>query len=68
MARALSDGTTVRSWTFTLDLIVQSGQLASEATSLEAFHASAERHFWIHFAIDRITGRLLDVQWETVKQ
>ena len=68
LARALADGTTVRSWTFTLDLVVQSGQLASEATSLEAFHASAERHFWIHFAIDRITGRILDVQWEPVKQ
>ncbi|KAB2641274.1 MAG: hypothetical protein DVB25_02390 [Verrucomicrobia bacterium] len=68
LARALSDGTTVRSWTFTLDLVVQSGQLPPAASSLDAFNAAAERHFWIHFAIDRITGRLLDVQWETVKQ
>jgi hypothetical protein len=68
VARALSDGTTVRSWNFTLDLVAQSGQFAATATSLKEFQASAERHFWVHFAVDRITGRLLDVQWEVVKQ
>jgi hypothetical protein len=66
IARALADGTTVRSWNFTLDLVVQSGTLPPAATELEAFQPAAERRYWIHFAIDRITGRLLDVQWERV--
>jgi hypothetical protein len=66
IARALADGTTVRSWNFTLDLVVQSGGLPPAATELDAFQPAAERRYWIHFAIDRITGRLLDVQWERV--
>jgi len=68
LARALADGTTVRTWNFTLDLVAQTGQLASPATRLDEFHVAAERHYWIHFAVDRVSGRLLDVQWEQVKQ
>ena len=67
VARALSDGTTVRAWNFTLDLVVQCGQLVPTAKSLKEFQSSAERRYWIHFAVDRITGRLLDAQWEPVK-
>jgi hypothetical protein len=66
--RALADGTTVRSWNFTLDLVVQSGQLTPNATDLKQFQSFAERRYWIHFAVDRITGRLLEAQWEPVKQ
>lgn len=66
--RALSDGTTVRTWNFMLDLVVQSGQLTPAAASLRQFQSSAERRYWIHFAVDRITGKLLEVQWEPVKQ
>jgi len=68
VTRALSDGTTVRAWNFTLDLVVQSGQLPPAAKNLQQFQSSAERRYWIHFAVDRITGRLLDVQWEPVKK
>lgn len=64
--RALSDGTTVRAWNFLLDLVVQSGQLTSGASSLQQFQANAERRFWIHFAIDRPTGKVIAVQWEPV--
>lgn len=68
IARALADATTVRSWNFTLDLIVQSGGLPPAATTLEEFQPGAERRYWVHFALDRITGKLLDVQWERVTQ
>jgi hypothetical protein len=64
ITRALSDGTTVRPWTFMLDLVVQSGRLARTATSLENFSPLAERRYWVHFSIDRISGELIDVQWE----
>jgi hypothetical protein len=67
VTRALADGTTCRAWNFTLDLLVQSGQLTPTATDLKQFQSSAERRYWIHFAIDRITGKLLEVQWEPVK-
>ena len=66
--RALSSGTTVRSWTFMLDLVVQSGSLRKSASSLEDFNLQAEQRYWIHFSLDRFTGKLLDVQWERVNQ
>lgn len=68
ITRALSDGTTVRSWCFTLDLVVQSGMLPPSASDLDGFHAVAERRYWVHFAVDRLRGQLLDVQWELVNQ
>jgi hypothetical protein len=64
--RALSDGTTVRAWNFMLDLVVQSGQLTSGAGSLQQFQATTEKRFWIHFAIDRPSGKVIAVQWEPV--
>jgi hypothetical protein len=64
--RALSSGTTVRSWTFMLDLVVQSGSLRKSASSLEDFNLQAEQRYWIHFSLDRFTGKLLDLQWEKV--
>lgn len=68
LTRALADGTTVRSWCFTLDLVVQSGSLPPGAASLENFQAAAERRYWIHFAVDRIRAELLDVQRELVNR
>jgi hypothetical protein len=67
VTRALSDGVTVRSWTFMMDLVVQSGRLPPAASSLEAFQSSGERRYWVHFSLDRVTGQLLDVQWERVE-
>ncbi len=66
VVRALSDGTTVRAWTFMLDLVVQSGRLGPVAASLEDFQPVAERRYWVHFSLDRLSGQLLDVQWERV--
>lgn len=67
VARALSDGVTVRSWNFTMDLVVQGGRLPPQASSLDDFQANGERRYWVHFALDRLTGQLLDVQWERVE-
>jgi hypothetical protein len=66
VVRALSDGTTVRAWTFMLDLVVQSGRLGPAAAGLEDFQPVAERRYWVHFSLDRLSGKLLDVQWERV--
>lgn len=64
--RALSDGTTMRSWDFLLDLVVQSGQLPPLATGLDKFRSASEQRFWVHFAIDRPSGQVIAVQWESV--
>ncbi len=67
VVRALTGGTTVRAWDFMLDLVVQSGRLTPSAGKLGQFAPGAERRYWIHFAIDRPTGQILDVQWEPVR-
>ena len=67
VTRALSDGVTVRSWNFMMDLVVQGGRLPPTASSLENFQSSGERRYWVHFSLDRVTGQLLDVQWERVE-
>jgi hypothetical protein len=64
--RALSGGTTVQAWDFLLDLVVQTGRLLPSAAALDQFLASAEKRHWVHFAIDRPTGQVLDVQCEPV--
>jgi hypothetical protein len=66
VSRALSSGTTVRAWNFMLDLVVQSGRLSPKAVGLADFNAAAERRYWVHFSVDRLTGKLLDVRWERV--
>lgn len=68
VVRALGDVSTVRSWTFLLDLVVQGGRLVPAATGLDNFEPVAERRFWVHFTVDRFTGQLLDVQWERVNE
>ncbi len=64
--RALTDGTTMRSWNFLLDLVAQSGQLSPTASGFQGFQVAAERRYWVHFAIDRPTGQVIDIQWENV--
>ena len=66
VVRALGDVSTVRSWTFLLDLVVQGGRLVPAAKGLEDFEPLAERRYWVHFTVDRFNGQLVDVQWERV--
>lgn len=55
-----------RTWNLLLDLVVQSGQMRANATAPSEFIVRAERHYWVHLAIDRITGDLVDKRWEQV--
>jgi hypothetical protein len=51
-----------------IDVIAQAGRFPSTATGLAQFNVEGERRYWVHVAIDRLTGKVLDEQVEEVKE
>ena len=49
-----------------IDLIAQSGRYPPNAASLEQFVVEGEKRYWLHVAIDRFTGEVIDRQLEAV--
>ncbi len=66
--RALTDVGTARTWNLLIDLIAQSGRYAPNAAQLSQFTVSGEKHYWLHVAIDRYTGNVIDQQLEEVNE
>jgi hypothetical protein len=71
VARALSDTTQTRTWGLLIDVIAQTGKYAPGATSVDQankFVVEGEQHYWVHVAIDRFTGWVIDKQIEVVNE
>lgn len=66
VVRAFSDAGQTRTWNLMIDVIAQSGRYPSTATSLSQFVVEGEKRYWLHVAIDRFTGEVLDQQLEAV--
>ena len=66
--RTLAGIGSTRTWNLLLDLVVQSGRFSPTAQNLDQFSVRAERRYWVHIAIDRFTGEVLDRQWEVVHE
>jgi len=66
--RALSGIGTTRTWNLLIDLIVQAGRIAPNGTSAADFVVRAERRVWVHLALDRLTGEVVDQTWEVVDE
>jgi hypothetical protein len=67
--RALADSGTARVWNLMIDIIAQSGQYKPGAQNLSSdFVVQGERRYWLHVAIDRNTGQILDKQLELVNE
>ncbi len=64
--RALAAVSNTRTWNLLIDVIAQSGSFAPNATTLSDFAVLGEKHYWLHVAIDRFTGRIVDQQLEPV--
>ncbi len=62
--RSLSDPGQSRTWNLLIDLVAQSGRYGPAATGMEQFIVEGERRYWLHLAIDRFTGEVLDQQLE----
>ncbi|HEY8966059.1 MAG TPA: hypothetical protein VIM58_06425 [Candidatus Methylacidiphilales bacterium] len=66
--RALADCANTRTWNLMIDLIAQVGKYPATASSLDQFVVEGERHYWLHIAIDRYTGKVVDRQLEVVRE
>jgi hypothetical protein len=66
--RALADSGTTRTWNLLIDLVAQSGQFPPSATGFPGFVVEGEKHYWLHVALDRYTGKIIDSQLEVINQ
>ena len=66
--RALANVGQTRVWNLMFDLVAQVGRYPAQATSLDGFVVEGEQHYWVHVAIDRLTGQVLDQQVEVVQE
>jgi hypothetical protein len=68
IARALSETVQTRTWNLLIDVIAQSGHYPPNAASFANFVVEGEKHYWVHVAIDRFTGQVIDRQVEVVTE
>jgi hypothetical protein len=68
VARALSEVTQTRTWGLFIDMIAQSGRYPPTAAGLKNFMVEGEKRYWLHIAIDRFTGVVVDQQLEAVEE
>jgi len=68
MARAFGEADQTRTWNLLIDVIAQSGKYAPGESDLKKFVVQGEQRYWVHVAIDRFTGRVIDKQIEVVNE
>ena len=66
--RALATVTQTRTWNVMIDVIAQSGRYPPTASTLSDFVVEGEKRYWLHVAIDRFTGEVIDQQLELVNE
>jgi hypothetical protein len=68
VVRALVDAGQTRVWNLLLDVIVQTGHYPLNAADAQQFMVAGETRAWVHLAIDRLTGEVLERQVEFVAE
>jgi hypothetical protein len=69
IARALGEVDQTRTWNLLIDVIAQSGRYPPNATNFQnGFVVNGEQRYWVHVAIDRFTGQVIDEQIEVVNE
>jgi hypothetical protein len=71
VVRALGETVQTRTWNLMIDVIAQSGRYSRAATAaadLPNFIVEGEQRYWVHVAIDRFTGQVIDRQIEVVNE
>jgi hypothetical protein len=72
--RAVSSVSQTRTWNLMIDVIAQSGRYPPtvtanpQAADLPKFIVEGEQRYWVHVAIDRFTGQVIDKQIEVVNE
>ncbi|MFZ4773756.1 MAG: hypothetical protein ACOYM3_00240 [Terrimicrobiaceae bacterium] len=58
----------VRVWNLLIDVVAQTGKFPASASALSNFLVEGEKRYWVHIAIDRSTGQVIDKQLELVTE
>lgn len=66
--RALAACGQTRVWNLMIDVVAQTGRYPAGATALDKFLVEGEQRYWVHVAIDRYTGKVIDKQIEAIKE
>jgi hypothetical protein len=66
--RAIAESANTRTWNFLIDIVAQSGRYPVTAASPDNFVVEGQRRYWLHIAIDRYTGKVVDKQLEVVNE
>jgi hypothetical protein len=66
--RALTDVGNSRVWNLMVDVVAQSGRYPANASQVSSFFVEGEKRYWLHVAIDRLTGKVIDKQLELVTE
>ncbi len=66
ITRGLAETSQTDTWNLLIDLVAQSGRFPASATTLDDFVVKGERRYWLHLAINRYTGEIVDQQLEPV--
>ncbi len=66
--RALADSGNTRTWNLLIDLVAQVGRYPAPASTLGQFLVEGETRLWVHLAIDRLTGKVVDMQTEIITE
>ncbi|MES2308924.1 MAG: hypothetical protein V4507_08700 [Verrucomicrobiota bacterium] len=64
--RALAPISNTRTWNLLVDVVAQSGRYPDRSNQLKDFMVEGQRRYWLHIAIDRFTGEIVDRQLEPV--
>jgi hypothetical protein len=51
-----------------IDVVAQTGRYPQSAGTLDKYVVEGEQRYWVHVAIDRLTGEVIDKQIEVVKE
>ena len=71
VARSLGEVVQTRTWNLLIDVIAQSGKYApgtASVTQANKFAVDGEQRYWVHVAIDRFTGKVIEKQIEVVNE
>ncbi len=68
VVRAFAESANTRTWNLMIDIVAQSGRYPAGTTAPENFLVEGERRYWLHLAIDRYTGEIVDRQLEAVSE
>jgi hypothetical protein len=66
--RALSDAGQAGTWNLLIDVVAQSGRYPTNASGAGDFIVEGEHRYWVHVAIDRTTGQIIDENIEPVNE